>query len=52
MTGRESHERLSRRWNSVEFISARYERRSVLITAKLPFDEWNKSFPTYLLVLG
>ena len=28
-----------------ELISARYERRSVLITANQPFGEWNKVFP-------
>ena len=26
-------------------ISARYERRSILITAHQPFGEWNKVFP-------
>ena len=29
-----------------ELISARYERRSLLITANQPFGEWNKVFPT------
>lgn len=28
-----------------ELISARYERRSVLITANQPFGEWNRVFP-------
>ena len=28
-----------------ELISARYERRSMLITANLPFGEWNTIFP-------
>ena len=28
-----------------ELISARYERRSLLITANQPFGEWNKVFP-------
>ena len=28
-----------------ELISARYERRSLLITANQPFAEWNKVFP-------
>ena len=28
-----------------ELISARYERRSILITANQPFGEWNKIFP-------
>ena len=28
-----------------ELISARYERRSVLITANQPFGEWNRIFP-------
>ena len=29
-----------------ELISARYERRSLLITANQPFGEWGKIFPT------
>lgn len=28
-----------------ELISARYERRSTLITANQPFGEWNRIFP-------
>jgi DNA replication protein DnaC len=28
-----------------ELISARYERRSMLITANQPFGEWNRVFP-------
>jgi DNA replication protein DnaC len=28
-----------------ELISARYERRSLLITANTPFGEWNRLFP-------
>ena len=28
-----------------ELISVRYERRSILITANQPFDEWHKVFP-------
>ncbi len=28
-----------------ELISARYERRSMLITANQPFADWNKVFP-------
>ncbi len=28
-----------------ELIGARYERRSMLITANQPFGEWNKVFP-------
>ncbi len=28
-----------------ELISARYERRSLLITANQPFGEWGKIFP-------
>ena len=28
-----------------ELISARYERRSLLITANQPFGEWHKVFP-------
>ena len=28
-----------------ELISARYERRSLLITANQPFGEWGKVFP-------
>ena len=29
-----------------ELIAARYERRSMLITANQPFGEWGKIFPT------
>ena len=29
-----------------ELISVRYERRSILITANQPFDQWHKVFPT------
>jgi DNA replication protein DnaC len=32
-----------------ELISARYERRSLLITANQPFGEWNKVFPEPML---
>jgi IstB-like ATP binding protein len=28
-----------------ELISARYKRRSMLVTANQPFDEWGKVFP-------
>ena len=28
-----------------ELISARYERRSLLITANQPFGDWNRVFP-------
>ncbi|MDX3978964.1 MAG: IS21-like element ISRel5 family helper ATPase IstB, partial [Shinella sp.] len=28
-----------------ELISARYEHRSILITANQPFGEWNRVFP-------
>jgi DNA replication protein DnaC len=28
-----------------ELISARYERRSILVTANQPFGEWGKVFP-------
>ena len=31
-----------------ELISARYERRSMLITANQPFGEWGKSSPIKL----
>ena len=30
-----------------ELISARYERRSLLITANQPFGEWGKIFPEH-----
>lgn len=35
-----------------ELISARYERRSVLITANQPFAEWNKVFPDPAMTLA
>jgi DNA replication protein DnaC len=35
-----------------ELISARYERRSVLITANQPFGEWNRIFPDPALTLA
>jgi DNA replication protein DnaC len=35
-----------------ELISARYERRSILITANQPFGEWNKVFPDPAMTLA
>ncbi len=35
-----------------ELISARYERRSMLITANQPFGEWNKVFPDPAMTLA
>ena len=35
-----------------ELISARYERRSMLITANQPFGEWRKIFPDQALTLA
>lgn len=35
-----------------ELISARYERRSLLITANQPFGEWNKIFPDPAMTLA
>ena len=35
-----------------ELISARYERRSLLITANQPFGEWDKVFPDKALTLA
>lgn len=35
-----------------ELISARYERRSILITANQPFGEWNKIFPDPAMTLA
>ena len=35
-----------------ELISARYERRSLLITANQPFGEWNKVFPDPAMTLA
>jgi DNA replication protein DnaC len=35
-----------------ELISARYERRSVLITANQPFGEWNRIFPDPVTTLA
>jgi len=35
-----------------ELISARYERRSILITANKPFGEWNRVFPDPAMTLA
>jgi DNA replication protein DnaC len=35
-----------------ELISARYERRSILITANQPFGEWNRVFPGPAMTLA
>lgn len=35
-----------------ELISARYERRSLLITANQPFGEWNRAFPDPAMTLA
>jgi len=35
-----------------ELISARYERRSLLITANQPFAEWNRVFPNEAMTLA
>ncbi|PQV56900.1 DNA replication protein DnaC [Defluviimonas denitrificans] len=35
-----------------ELISARYERRSIMITANQPFGEWNKVFPDPAMTLA
>ena len=35
-----------------ELISARYERRSLLITANQPFGEWNRDFPDHAMTLA
>jgi DNA replication protein DnaC len=35
-----------------ELISARYEQRSILITANQPFGEWNKVFPDPAITLA
>lgn len=35
-----------------ELISARYERRSVMITANQPFGEWNRIFPDPAMTLA
>lgn len=35
-----------------ELISARYERKSILITANQPFGEWNKVFPDPAMTLA
>lgn len=34
-----------------ELISARYERRSIMITANQPFGEWNRFFPDPAMTL-
>jgi DNA replication protein DnaC len=38
--------------NRLDLISARYERRSMLITANQPFGEWNKVFPDPAMTLA
>ena len=35
-----------------ELIAARYERRSLLITANQPFGEWSKVFPDQAMTLA
>jgi DNA replication protein DnaC len=35
-----------------ELISARYERRSMLITANQPFGQWGKIFPSEAMTLA
>ena len=35
-----------------ELIAARYERRSMLITANQPFGEWGKIFPDQAMTLA
>jgi len=35
-----------------ELIGARYERRSMLVTANQPFGEWNKVFPDQAMTLA
>ena len=35
-----------------ELISARYERRSILITANQPFGEWSRIFPGEAMTLA
>lgn len=35
-----------------ELISARYEHRSILITANQPFGEWNRVFPDPAMTLA
>jgi DNA replication protein DnaC len=35
-----------------ELISARYERRSIMITANQPFGEWNRVFPDPTMTLA
>ena len=44
----------ARRETSVlfELISARYERRSLLITANQPFGEWGKIFPDQAMTVA
>ena len=35
-----------------ELIGARYERRSLLVTANQPFAEWNKVFPDHAMLIA
>ena len=38
--------------SSFELIGARYERRSLLITANQPFGEWGKIFPDQAMTVA
>jgi DNA replication protein DnaC len=35
-----------------ELIGARYERRSMLITANQPFADWNRVFPDHAMMIA
>jgi DNA replication protein DnaC len=35
-----------------ELIGARYERRSMLISANQPFADWNKIFPDHAMMIA
>ena len=39
-------------WQLRQLISARYERRSSLITANQPFGEWGNIFPGLVVTVG
>ena len=39
-------------FRNTQLISARYERRSMIITANQPFGEWNRIFPDPAMTLA
>jgi hypothetical protein len=52
ISGRLSSESLAALRRNTQLISARYERRSLLITANQPFGDWGKIFPDQAMTLA